>query len=133
MSRTIEERLAEALQHKEKGNELFREGLYQRAISKYSTVFAYTRGLPGSSRGVEGVAKMAVPAGAKIAAELDTQAMELERLCEQNIAACYLKLDRPREAVAHCDRALVLDPRASKSHLRKGQALMQTKSYDGRP
>ena len=129
MGRSIEELLQEAARYKEEGNELFASGQYKKAISKYSTVFAFTRGLPGSKRGMDNIASMAV--GTPIDPSLDQRAVELERLSELNIAACYLKLERGKEALEHSNKAIELDATVGKAFLRKGQALLLLKNYDG--
>ena len=60
---SIEFKIEAGLRYKQLGNDLFKEGKYKSAISKYGTVLAYVRGLPGSKRGLDGIASMAVSGG----------------------------------------------------------------------
>jgi tetratricopeptide (TPR) repeat protein len=113
---TIEDRIAQGEEYKRKGNELFKAGKYKSAISKYGTVLAFIRGLPGSKRGLDGVAAMVNTTGAAAVVsqqqELDTT--ELEKVTLQNIATCHMKLQNNQEALQFCSKALKLDPKAWK-------------------
>ena len=111
---SIPEKLSKALEYKNIGNEKFNQGKYKSAISKYGTVLAYIRGLPGSKRNLEGIAKMAASATYNnteniVTPEEDFTACEIEKLALQNIANCYIKLNQPRDAIEFCNKALLID------------------------
>ena len=108
----IDNKIAEGLRYKLIGNELFKEGRYKSAISKYGTVLAYIRGLPGSKRGLDGIAAMAVPKDANnggVSVEQEASTLDIEKNVYQNIAVCHLKLKNGREALAFCKKAIELD------------------------
>jgi len=46
---TIDEKLGKAKEYKEKGNQMFKEQKFKKAITCYAKVLAYTRGLPGKN------------------------------------------------------------------------------------
>ena len=48
MELTIADKIAQATELKDQGNDLFRIGEYKKALRTYLTVFLYTRGLPGT-------------------------------------------------------------------------------------
>jgi tetratricopeptide (TPR) repeat protein len=122
--------LDKARGYKEKGNVLFKDKQFKKAISKYATVFAFTRGLPGSQRGKAG---LPIPKDhIALNVDLETEAIELERICEQNIAICHLKLGNGKEALDHSGKAIALNTNAGKAHHLKAQALVLLKRYEGR-
>jgi tetratricopeptide (TPR) repeat protein len=133
MSRkSVSDLLKDAVAYKEQGNALFKAGEYRKAVTKYATVFAFTRGLPGSKRSKSSLpVDIGKTGGTPLDPALENEASELERLCEQNIATCYIKLNSGAEALEHANKALSLNPSAAKSLLRKGQALMLLSNYEG--
>lgn len=125
----IELKLVQAGKYKDTGNTLFKEGKYKRAISKYSTVMAFTTGLPGSKRGLhEGMAQVASQnsLSKSVTFEEEACAVELEKTAHQNIATCYLKLNDPRKAIEHCNKAIALDASAWKA---SGAGLLANSLY----
>lgn len=141
-SRTVEDLLREARSFKEEGGALVREaqaetdparrrGLFRKAASKYATVFAFTTGLPGSSRGSSSLPIPAEARGAVLDPELDKEAMELERICHQNIAICKLNADDAKGSLEHINKAIALGLTTSKSYSLQGQALMKVHRYEG--
>ncbi|KAJ3301675.1 hypothetical protein HDV03_000516 [Kappamyces sp. JEL0829] len=47
-----------------------------------------------------------------------------------NMAACYLKLNKPSKCIQSCDLVLGIDPKNGKAMFRKGQALHALHDYD---
>jgi len=113
---SIEDRIAQGEEYKRKGNELFKLGKYKSAISKYGTVLAYIRGLPGSKRGLDGVAAMVNTSNGEqeVTPEQEQDTNELEKVTLQNIATCHMKLLNNRDALDFCNKAIKLDPKAWK-------------------
>ena len=49
--------------------------------------------------------------------------------CLVNLAACELRLDRPYDALAACDRAVAIDETNAKAWYRRGQACMALSQF----
>mmetsp|Transcript_31 Transcript_31/g.63 ORF Transcript_31/g.63 Transcript_31/m.63 type:complete len:209 (-) Transcript_31:74-700(-) len=124
-------RQAEAL--KEEGNDLFRRGKIRKARVKYSTVFAYIKGLGSSSSssssssgddggGMAGMASSVLGID-RPTVEEDRRIRELRISCESNIALCRFKLGDYESSIDSSDRVLAIDPDHAKSLYRKGAAL----------
>jgi tetratricopeptide (TPR) repeat protein len=60
----------------------------------------------------------------------DQAARALEVSVHQNLAICFLKLERNQEALKQCQLALQLDGTSWKAHLRRGEAFMAMKNLD---
>ena len=119
-------------QHLEEGNALFKEQKFKKAISTYGKSLAYTRGLPGSKRGLDNIASMAVSeSGPKTSPEQEARSIEIEGVVETNIAMCFVKLAEPRKAIEHADKALSLNKNSWKAYLRKGEAQILMMNSDG--
>lgn len=129
---SISEKLSKAEEHKLKGNEYFKQQKYKKAIVSYNTVAAFTRGLPGSKRGLDGVSSMAVKANGEdlITPEEEAKATDLECTAAVNAAFCFLKLDKPREALDSANKALQINSSHWKALLRKGEAQSLLKDFD---
>ena len=141
--RSVEELLRDATTYKDQGGALVREAtaetdptkrktLFRRAASKYATVFAYTRGLPGSSRNSSSLPIPAEARGSALNPELERQAAELERVCHQNIAICKLSIEDAKGALEHIDKAIALGLTTCKCHSIRGQALLKNSKFDGK-
>ena len=134
---TIEGKIARAMQYKEDGNVLFKDGHYKKAVSTYAKVLAFVRGLPGSKRGLNGWSDLAagIPMGyggaeERVTPEQDAQSGELEAVVVTNMATCYLKLGEPRKAIEYAEKALVLSPAAWKAFLRIAEAYVLLRNCD---
>lgn len=128
----IAQKIETAIRYKEEGNLSFKEEKYSKAKSKYGTALAYITGFPGSKRNQTGYESLASHSIGTVLAtdEEEAAAAALELILQQNIAACYLKLNNPQSAIVHSNKALALDPNAWKAKLRKGEALTMKESFD---
>lgn len=129
---SIQGKLEEANRYKDLGNQLFKEGAYKKAITKYGIVLAYVRGLPGSKRDLEGIATMAntIHTGNSVSEEEDGQSLEIEKVVYQNMANCHIKLKNLQKALDYCNRAIKLDEYAWKAYFRKGEAFLLMNDFD---
>jgi tetratricopeptide (TPR) repeat protein len=132
---SIDSKLATAQALKAEGNELFKQQKYRKAIVKYATVISYVKGLPGSKRGLSGMAELASSqdgAGLKVTAEQEVAACELEATALLNMATCHLKLMNASQAVEFAVKALTIKPDNNwKAHLRRGEGLLMKGDCDG--
>ena len=139
----MEELLREAMTFKDQGGALVREAmtepdpsrrtsLFRKAAAKYATVFAFTTGLPGSSRESSSLPIPAEARGSTLDPELERQAVELERVCHQNIAICKLSIEDAKGALEHINKAIAQGLATSKSYSVKGQALLKCLRFDGK-
>jgi tetratricopeptide (TPR) repeat protein len=127
--------MAEQLLHraeelKEEGNHYFKQSLFSNAKSSYGKALAYVKGIPGSKRTVTGFEQIAPSTTPPLSKELDESAKELEKILYQNIATCYLKLNKPNDAISNCNKALQIDANSWKALLRKGQANIALNDYE---
>lgn len=125
-------KLEMALHFKELGTALFKNCDYKKAIVNYGKAVAFTKGLPGSKRGLEGMGAMAANSSTiePISEENDQKAIDLELISLTNIATCYLKLNEPRKALEFCEKALITSENAWKAMLRKSEALTMMRNYE---
>ena len=139
----MEDLLREAMAFKDQGGALVREALaeadpgkrtslFRKAAAKYATVFAFTTGLPGSSRESSSLPIPPEARGSILDPELERQAVELERVCHQNVAICKLSIDDAKGALEHINKAIAQGLTTSKSYSIKGQALLKCLRFDGK-
>jgi FK506-binding protein 4/5 len=102
---TTEEKMTAAAKAKEEGNELYKQGKYQRAIKKYKKVGSF------------------LDSDYSFTDEEKEQAKPLKVTAHLNISACNLKMKNYRSCIENCDKALKLDANNVKALFRKGQAL----------
>ncbi|KAL7093211.1 hypothetical protein ACP275_11G029200 [Erythranthe tilingii] len=99
-----EKSIAQANDAKLEGNSLFKDGLYEEALSKYE------------------LAIQTVPN--------DASSSELQSICHANRAACYSKLGKYEETVKECTKALELNPTYLKALLRRAEAREKLEQYE---
>ncbi|KAL7134443.1 hypothetical protein ABFS83_11G027900 [Erythranthe nasuta] len=99
-----EKAIARANDAKLEGNSLFKDGLYEEALSKYEFAIQTVPNDPLSS--------------------------ELQSICHANRAACYSKLGKYEETVKECTKALELNPTYLKALLRRAEAREKLEQYD---
>lgn len=121
-------KIDKATDYKNTGNQHFKDGKFKKAIVSYSTAIAYTKGLPGRKQGLEGVSQMAMQNAHsvedQITPEQEVAIVELEVAIKTNISTCYIKLEKPVEALEAVREALALNPKAWKTLLRKAEAVL---------
>ena len=123
-----------ARMYKDDGNEHFKAHNYKKARITYSKAFAFTRGLPGRTKGLsEGPSAMAAQSineADRITAEMEEEVIALEVVLHTNIATCFIKLNEGMKALEASKEALQLKPKAWKSLLRKAEATMLIRDHE---
>ncbi|KAG6413099.1 hypothetical protein SASPL_125800 [Salvia splendens] len=99
-----EKALARANDVKLEGNLLFKDGLYEDALSKY------------------GCAIQNAPVG--------DSSSEIRSICHANSATCFFKLQKYEESVKECTKALELNPTYMKALLRRAEAREKLEQYE---
>jgi tetratricopeptide (TPR) repeat protein len=128
----IQGKINTALNYKNIGNDLFKEGNPKKAIINYSKGLAFIKGLPGRKQGLEGMSQMAMESckDEKVTEEQDVATSDLECVLKTNIAMCYIKLNNPTAALEAVNGALLLNPKAWKSLLRQAEATLMTNNAE---
>jgi tetratricopeptide (TPR) repeat protein len=126
-------RLQQAKVYKEQGTTCFKAGNFSKARVRYATCLAFTRGLPGREmKSGESMAQLAAQSqGRKLSKTLSDELNEFDAVVMTNIAACYLKLNKPHEALNSARDALEMEPSYWKAYLRLAEAKEKTKDYEG--
>lgn len=134
---TTQGKIEKAMALKVEGNAFFKEDKYTKAKQRYATALAYTRGLPGRE-GNGGDNQMAQFAESSISGKegkmepaQNQEVDELDAILKTNIAACFLKLNKPADALQYAREAIIHNPRYWKASLRAAEAMESTKNYDG--
>lgn len=106
------EKLEQAQIRKDKGTELFKKGLTEKALLNYSTILEYL----DSESTLEGDEKEKRDA--------------LVFAAHLNLAACELRLGNDTKVIEHCNGALELSKDNAKAYFRRAQARQNRKDYD---
>ena len=96
--------LAQANDAKIEGNTLFKDGLFEEALSKYELALQVAADVPSSS--------------------------EIRSICHANRAACFSKLGKHGETIKECTKALELNPTYMKALVRRAEAHEKLEHYD---
>lgn len=126
-------KLEKAHELKSLGNELFKAGKFNKARVKYATALAYTRGLPGREmKGGESMAQLAAQSqgGVKLSVELSEQLDDLDAIVKTNISTCFLKANKPSDALQAAREALEIKPSHWKAKLRVAEAKEKLRDFD---
>ncbi|WOL03519.1 tetratricopeptide repeat protein 1 [Canna indica] len=99
-----EKALKQANDAKEEGNKLFRTGQYEDALLQYEVAL-------------------------QIASEVPSP-VDVCSMCHGNRAACFLKLNRYKDTVTECTKALELNPSYVKALVRRAEAHEKLENYD---
>ena len=123
---TIAGKLEYAAGCKAEGNELFKAGLYKKAISKYGKVFAFVRGLPGSKASAAALpVDMNSLGGSKpkndgvegVSDSQENDAGELEATTLLNISTCHTKMGNLDKALEFANKSVKVNGKNWKAHL----------------
>lgn len=129
----ITSKLQQANIHREEGNAHFKSGMFKRAISCYGKALAYTRGLPGSNRGLDGIAAMSTQTVShehKVSKEDENKAIEIEVAVQSNIAVCYINLGKADAGLEYANKAIASNANYWKAYLRKGECQVMLNQLD---
>ncbi|PHU06522.1 hypothetical protein BC332_23011 [Capsicum chinense] len=96
--------LAQANDAKVEGNTLFKEGLYEEALSKYELALQVAADIPSST--------------------------EIRSIFHANRATCFSKLGKHEETVKECTKALELNPTYIKALVRRAEAHEKLEHFD---
>ncbi|CAN4084344.1 unnamed protein product [Withania somnifera] len=99
-----EKALAQANDAKVEGNTLFKDGIYEEALSKYELALQVATDIPSST--------------------------EIRSICHANRAACFSKLGKHEETIKECTKALELNPTYIKALVRRAEAHEKLEHYD---
>ncbi|XP_054779842.1 uncharacterized protein LOC129287644 isoform X2 [Prosopis cineraria] len=88
--------LAQANDAKLEGNELFGDGQFEEALSKYEFALQMAPDMPSS--------------------------VEIRSICHSNRAVCFMKLGKYEDTIKECTKALELNPAYLKALVRRGEA-----------
>ncbi|XP_042390831.1 tetratricopeptide repeat protein 1-like [Zingiber officinale] len=99
-----EKALKQANDAKEEGNKLFRVGQYEDALLQYEIALQIASELPSSA--------------------------DVCSMSHGNRAACFMKLNRYKDAVTECTKALELDPSYVKALVRRSEAHEKLENYE---
>ncbi|KAE8213594.1 hypothetical protein CF327_g2920 [Tilletia walkeri] len=122
---TKEQKFAQGIAYKDEGNQHFKDGEWQKAVGSYHHAALYLKGLVS-----EGTSIGDLIGGATGSPSDGNWLPESKRqlsVVRNNMAACFLKLEKFPRAIQCADECLQLDPSNVKAAYRKLQALRQSK------
>jgi tetratricopeptide (TPR) repeat protein len=124
---TVAEKLAKALEYREKGNGFFKAGAYKKALLQYARVHAYMHCLVAD----ESMAQYQQAARVLPPTEAEKQAIkDMQVATYSNMGICDLKLKQPQKAMVNLDKALQMAPTHGKALCNKGRAFIAMKDLD---
>ena len=128
---TLEERLAKCQHKKTAGGSHFKDGKYDLAIRQYREVMKLAEISEFRDDGklveLDSVQKPESSEQERLQREELKQMLLASYL---NLALCYLRVKKLKEAKTNCDQALEIDPKNVKAFFRKGLAYLPTKDYE---
>ncbi|KAJ3276385.1 Tetratricopeptide repeat protein 9A [Terramyces sp. JEL0728] len=113
---SVDGKLQKGAEHKDKGNQYFKNSEHQKALGEYYNAILYLTGLDNSK------ISMGVPQANPLPEETKQEISKLLIATHSNMAACYLKLGKNDKAITSCEKTLALDDKNAKAMFRKGQA-----------
>ncbi|KAG0317982.1 hypothetical protein BGZ99_005939 [Dissophora globulifera] len=127
---SIHEKIAAALQHKDQGNDAFKQADIKKALTQYHLAIL---GLSGLDQQMAGVPMMsAMQPGASTATDAQKSEIKVQlAVVYANMAACHLKNGNYKRAIEVCNSALKQDPDNVKAKFRRGQAKLQEGNLAG--
>eukprot|EP01083_Nonionella_stella_P046436 124367_1 len=120
----VSDAIREAEKLKAEGNAFFKSGNYQKALGKYTRVFAYINGLvlPDHLKQMSDMTGQSRGAGNEPGDEQKSQIDELSISCNSNAALAAFKMGKYQQSVDFCDKALAIDQSHSKALFRRAEA-----------
>jgi len=97
---------------KAEGNELFKNGKFERASKKYKKAVGY------------------IDSDYSMTDEQKAKAKTLKSPCYLNLAACKLKSKQWKDAIENCNKALEQEPNNAKALFRRGQAYNELDEWE---
>jgi len=126
----VADKLRSANELKEAGNEFFRNGEYQKAVGKYTKVFAYTSGLKMPPF-IGGDESKVISRGRPDISKDESSTIDAITLSTNlNLAACYVKLKDGEKAFKFAEKAVAADQKNPKAFFRRGQAWQLKGDFD---
>lgn len=107
--------------HKDDGNAFFRRQEYQKALQEYHFTLTHLLGIDQSS--------LNLPSSSSLTPQEKSEVKNGVTSTYLNMAAVYLKLNKPLKAVEVCEKVLK-DGENVKALFRKGEALVQIGKVD---
>jgi len=119
--------IEKALALKEEGNQRFKEGNYQAAMTAYHQIFMYVHGYSSSG----GAAGMPGKTTTPVTSEEMAQIRELKVAHHCNLAMCHMKHGpKYQKAKENCTKALAIDGNNVKALFRRGKCYLQLGELD---
>ncbi|KAK0564975.1 hypothetical protein OC861_004019 [Tilletia horrida] len=120
---TTEEKLAQGLAYKDEGNQHFKEGEWQKdfllkAVVSYHHAALYLAGLSSEGTGLSAILSGKQPDNHDV-----PESRKQLSIVRNNMAACFLKLEKYSRAVQCANQCLDIDPNNLKASYRRLQAL----------
>lgn len=109
---------------KKEGNDFFQAKDYAKARSKYSRVFAYTKGIAaGQPDGGDEMTNMATKIASRgnVSEDIKIRATNLERDVNSNMAMVYLNEENWHKVIEKATASISIDP-SPKAYFRRGKA-----------
>ncbi|KAG0324267.1 Tetratricopeptide repeat protein 9A, partial [Podila humilis] len=139
---TVEEKIKAALVHKDSGNEAFKLGDLQKALTQYHLAVLGLSGLvnkmggmgmlPGlAAAGNAGGSNNNAPGGGSATDDQTNLIKTNLGVVYSNMAACHLKKQNYKRAIEVCNDALKHDPENIKAKFRRAQAKLQDGNLAG--
>jgi tetratricopeptide (TPR) repeat protein len=124
--------IAVAVALKAAGGSLLQSGDVDRAIAKYSKIFAYVNGLRLSESSAAGamVAMTGRSVGSSVNESQQAMIDDLILSTNSNLALCYHKVGQPDKVIAFASKALQAQPQHVKSLFRRGAAYRSIGALD---
>ena len=132
---TIAGKIEYATNLKNEGNTAFKEGDLRKARNFYTKVFAFTRGLPGSTFDTKSgesfdTSVYLKPDEEKITPDQEKACVALELSVRLNLATIYIKENKAVKAIEQAEYALERDNENYKANLRHGQGKAMIKEWE---
>lgn len=120
MPQTTEEKIKVAQELKTKGNELFKQGEFKKAISFYKQVFLYINGLNSTLGSILSQQQ----------SKEDPEVAKLRAQVNMNISFCYYKTQNYVKSFEHIQKCVQIEPENLKARYKRGQLYLMKGDLD---